>query len=58
MNLQGYLEIFFVKILQIILQFIDFQNFNTNTIFYLFLGNIFCIKFGINKTIKNEENNF
>ena len=52
MNLQGNLEIFFVKILQIVLQFIDFQNFNTNTIFYLFLGNIFCIKFGINKLLK------
>ena len=58
MNLQGYLEIFFVKILQIILQFIDFQNFNTNTIFYLFLGNIFCIKFGINKTIKMKKTIF
>ena len=58
MNLQGYLEIFFVKILQIILQFIDFQNFNINTIFYLFLGNIFCIKFGINKTIKMKKTIF
>ena len=58
MNLQGYLEIFFVKILQIILQFINFQNFNINTIFYLFLGNIFCIKFGINKTIKMKKTIF
>ena len=58
MNLQGNLEIFFVKILQIILQFIDFQNFNINTIFYLFLGNIFCIKFGINKTIKMKKTIF
>lgn len=58
MNLQGYLEIFFVKILQIILQFIDFHNFNINTIFYLFLGNIFCIKFGINKTIKMKKTIF
>ncbi len=58
MNLQVNLEIFFVKILQIILQFIDFQNFNTNTIFYLFLGNIFCIKFGINKTIKMKKTIF
>ena len=58
MNLQGNLEIFFVKILQIILQFIDFQNFNTNTIFYLFLGNIFCIKFGINKTIKMKKKKY
>ena len=58
MNLQVNLEIFFVKILQIVLQFIDFQNFNTNTIFYLFLGNIFCIKFGINKTIKMKKTIF
>ena len=58
MNLQGNLEIFFVKILQIILQFIDFQYFNLNTIFYLFLGNIFCIKFGINKTIKMKKTIF
>ena len=58
MNLQVNLEIFFVKILQIILQFIDFQNFNINTIFYLFLGNIFCIKFGINKTIKMKKTIF
>lgn len=58
MNLQGNLEIFFVKILQIILQFIDFQNFTTNTIFYLFLGNIICIKFGINKTIKMKKTIF
>ena len=41
--LKGNLEIFFVKILQIILQFIDFQNFNINTIFYLFLGEHFFV---------------
>lgn len=52
------MEIFFVKTFKFILQFIDFDYFNRNMNFSLLLRNIFCIKFGINKTIKMKKTIF
>ena len=44
--------------MQIILQITDLKHFKQFAIFYLFLGNIFCIKFVINKIIKMKKTIF